>query len=216
MISGKKILILSDSVALARDTPETCSFENTWPYLLREKGYMVHQVSIGGATSTDLLNQINYHTGFNPDILILNVGIVDCAPRFMTKTELGIMKRIPFIGNKIIGLMNNNKVRQVRKISYVSIGQFEKNIRAIINYFKGIQILILGIVPATIEYEKLLPGITENINKYNKVLNNYGHFMPIDEIEQDALMSDHHHLNAKGQKYIFEVINNNVMKIMIK
>lgn len=203
----KKVLILSDSVALPRNEPERCVYEETWPHLLKQDGdYTIHQVSIGGATSVDLLGQINYHIPFNPDIVILHVGVVDCAPRFMSKIELGIMKRIPFIGKKVIGLMNNNRVRQARKITYVSINQFENNVRAILSHFKDKLIFVISIVPAPAAYEQLLPGITKNINNYNEVLRKYSNFIPLDGIGPDALMSDYHHINGLGHKYIFEAL----------
>lgn len=207
MNAHKKILILSDSVALPRNEPEVCVYEDTWPYLLRQNEYVIHQVSIGGATSADLLSQINYHIPFNPDIIILHVGVVDCAPRFMTKIELGIMKRIPIVGKKMIGLMNNNRVRQARKITYVPISQFNKNIRAILSYFKDKLVFVVGIVPAPAPYERLLPGITENINNYNDVLRTYPNFVSLDHMDRDALMSDYHHVNALGHKYIFETLS---------
>lgn len=206
MNTHKKVLILSDSVALPRNEPEVCVYEDTWPHLLRQNEYTVHQVSIGGATSADLLSQINYHIPFNPDIIILHVGVVDCAPRFMTKIELGIMKRIPIIGKKVIGIMNNNRVRKARKITYVSISQFDENIRAILSYFKDKLVFVVGIVPAPAAYEQLLPRITENINSYNNVLRKYSNFVPLDHMDEAALMSDYHHVNALGHKYIFETL----------
>lgn len=81
-------MILTDSLSLPRVFPEKCKFEDTYPYLLRRMGLHVHQVSIGGATSDTLVSQLHYHLPFNPKIIILQVGIVDCAPRFARKSEV--------------------------------------------------------------------------------------------------------------------------------
>ena len=89
---NNKILLLSDSIALPRVRPEKVTFEETYPNLLRQKGFKIHQVSIGGATSTTLLSQLHYHIHFSPDIVILQVGIVDCAPRFANKYEIFIIR----------------------------------------------------------------------------------------------------------------------------
>jgi lysophospholipase L1-like esterase len=202
-----KVLIFTDSLALPRLQPELCGYDDTWPELLRRRGQKVHQVSIGGATSRDLLNQVHYHISFDPDLVILQVGIVDCAPRFMTKIELSVVSRIPVIGRKIIGMMNTKKVRELRRISYVPIHVFEKNIAEITDQFKDKKVWILGIVPPTPAYELVLPGVTSNVNSYNSVLQKYGEFLALDGIEEEGIMIDHHHLNTKGHQYIFDIID---------
>lgn len=41
----KKILIITDSLALPREKPEICAFEDTWPELLKKnKKFQIHQV----------------------------------------------------------------------------------------------------------------------------------------------------------------------------
>ncbi len=53
----KKILVITDSLGLPRKDPEECLFENTWPFLLKKNGFIIHQVSIGGATIDQLYRQ---------------------------------------------------------------------------------------------------------------------------------------------------------------
>src|SRR5688500_17972440 len=83
----KKILIITDSLGLPRAVPEVCSYEQTWPFLLNNAGYQIHQVSIGGATVSELYRQLEYHYLFLPDLVIVQSGIVDCAPRALGKFE---------------------------------------------------------------------------------------------------------------------------------
>lgn len=208
-MNGKsiRVLIFTDSLALARSTPEICSHQSTWPELLKREGHMVHQVSIGGATTTDILNQVHYHLSFNPDVVILQAGIVDCAPRFMSKVELGVCRRIPFVGKPIIQLMNTANIRKLRNLTYVSKTTFESNVSKIIRFFDGIPVLILGIISATDEYEKQLPGVGENIIAYNKILGKFDNFMTMQEVDRSCLMSDFHHINAKGHEVIFRKIS---------
>ncbi len=67
----KKILVITDSLGLPRKDPEECLYENTWPILLKKNGFIIHQVSIGGATIDQLYRQVAYHKLFNPDIVII-------------------------------------------------------------------------------------------------------------------------------------------------
>ncbi|WP_144281543.1 SGNH/GDSL hydrolase family protein [Chryseobacterium echinoideorum] len=202
----KKILIFSDSLPLAREFPETTLFHETWPELLKKEGYLIHQVSIGAATSTDILTQVSYHKTFQPDLIIIQVGIVDCAPRFATKFEMEILRKIPkMIGAKIIKNINNPKWRAKRNISYVNIYQFRNNLKHISQSFPNTQLVFLTILPANDEYEKLLPGVKRKIELYNDAIKNYNH-IDLSKVPLEAIMSDHFHINPKGHLFIYNKI----------
>ena len=115
-----KILILTDSLGLPRFEPEPCFFEETWPILLKEIYSNIHQVSIGAATSQIILKQVNYQKAFNPDLVILQVGIVDCAPRFMTRKELDLTYALGIFGKGLRFLFNRNWIKKLRNISYIN------------------------------------------------------------------------------------------------
>ena len=198
-----RILILSDSLSLPREKPEACSFEDTWPEQIRQTGNIIHQVSIGGATSSDIYRQCSYHASFNPDVVIVQVGIVDCSPRFLSKTEQQILRKIPVFGKKLIQVMNKKWIRKIRRLTYTSIELFAKNIHSIIQYFKNSQFIVIGIVPPDSRYEDQMPGITRNIFLYNEVLEKAkASFISLQNMPQKGVMIDHHHLNNLGHKYI--------------
>ena len=90
----KRILILSDSLALPRNKPETTVVEDTYPYLLKNH-FEVYQCSIGGGMVEDLLKQSFYFSQFQPDIVILLSGIVDCAPIAYSFREESLFKNTP-------------------------------------------------------------------------------------------------------------------------
>lgn len=200
----KRILILSDSLGLPRDNPELCSYEATWPILLKEYGNLIHQVSIGGATSGELLAQIFYHKMFKPDITIVQVGIVDCAPRFATKYELAILKKMSIAGKWLLKLMNKKSVRAFRNITYVSPRIFEYNISEILKRLDNSDLYFLSILPASADYEQVLPGINTNISKYNRILERVSgeRYIDLSTIPLNGVMSDGHHLNAIGHAFI--------------
>jgi lysophospholipase L1-like esterase len=201
-----RILILSDSLPLPRVKPESCFYEDTWPELIRQAN-IIHQVSIGGATSSDLYRQCPYHVSFNPDVVIIQVGIVDCSPRFLTKTEQEVIKKIPVLGKELIRLMNKRWIRRTRSLTYTRIQLFKNNIQSMIQYFKNSRCIVIGILPSNSQYEHQLPGATKNINLYNKVLEEVGaSFISLKDIPKHGVMTDHHHLNSVGHKYISDEI----------
>ncbi len=206
----KRVLILSDSLALPRLTPEPCSYEETWPYRLKGEGFEVIQNSIGGATSYDLAKQCYYYKAINPDAVVVQVGIVDCAPRFLLKPELFLLQRIPFFGKKIIGILNKPSVKKMRNIQYIPIHKFRSNVKTIVEAFGRDRVNFIGIVPSNNEYEKVLPGIGKNIKAYNQVLKDSGNFMSIDDFPREGIMSDFHHINAVGHKEILRVVLSNL------
>lgn len=208
----KKILVLTDSLGLPRDVPEFCSYESTWPVYLKSKPKAeVHQVSIGGGTSADILRQLSYHQLYNPDIVIIQVGIVDCAPRFMTKFELTVVRKIPLLGTYLIKVMNRKLVRKIRNITYVKPAIFKENLEKIKNFLPKSKFIIIGIIPANNDYEKILPGIGLKIDQYNEILSHIGgDFITLKDLPADSIMSDHIHLKEKGHKYIFDILKEKI------
>lgn len=209
-----RILLLTDSLALPRDNPEEVRHEETWPELLKNEGHLVHQVSIGGATSSDLKKQVSYHRHFLPDIVILQVGIVDCSPRFASKFEIEVLKKIPVIGNKIIKIINKPSVRSLRKKTYVSKHNFGNEL-AQIKKKLNTHFIAIGIMPATEQYEKVLPGITDNILEYNSKMKHIfeEEYLDVTNLPLDALMLDFHHLNKKGHLLLNNLIAQKIKDI---
>lgn len=203
-----KILILTDSVGLPRSKPEFCSFEDTWPVLLRKNDRNIHQVSIGAATSQVLLKQVTYQKAFKPDLVILQVGIVDCAPRFMSNKELDFTGALGTIGRGLRFLFNRKWIKKLRNISYINELDFKSNISNIQSDF-DCPIMAIGILPASSEYEIFLPGVTNKIKLYNDILEqNVKYFLNTNEILGcGGIMTDHHHLNKSGNHYLFKKID---------
>ena len=207
---NKKILLLTDSLALPRQIPEFCSYNDTWPELLRKLGYSIHQVSIGGATSSDLLNQVSYHKVYDPDLVIIQVGIVDCVPRFATKLEVILLRKMGYVGAFVLKVLNHKRIRKIRKITYVDPALFERNVVTIQNKFNGTKIYFLGILPATEAYERILPGVRKRIIEYNKILKEKTDYISVEDFESSGIMSDFHHLNQRGHKQLIDKIVNHI------
>lgn len=205
--SPNRVLVLSDSLALPRKYPEICAYEKCWPQLLASSNqYKLHQVSLGGATIDEIKFQATYHVLFEPDIVILQSGIVDAAPRSLSKYERIRLSKVPVFGNHILKFCNRNKVRlrKWRKISYTKIDVFENNAKLIRDLFPNSKVLALGIVPAQVGYEETVPGIIKQVKRYNACLNRvFGEcFISLDGMPKDGVMSDYIHLNSRGHEYV--------------
>lgn len=176
--------------------------------MLRKKERNIHQVSIGAATSKVLLKQVTYQKAFNPDLVIIQVGIVDCAPRFMSYKELDLTGALGACGRVLRFLFNRKWIKKFRNISYINEVDFKSNILNIQNAF-DCPMLALGILPASSEYESILPGVTNKINLYNTILEeNVNFFVNANKIlVHDGIMNDHHHLNKSGHYYLFNLID---------
>lgn len=73
--------------------------------------------------------------------------------------------------------------------------------------FKDADVFFIAIVPALSAYEKELPRISQNIQNYNHILQkNSSNYISLDELPNDGIMSDYHHINKIGHKFIFNKI----------
>lgn len=82
-----------------------------------------------------------------------------------------------------------------------------------VKLFSYIKIIWVGVIPARLEYEKLVPGISNKIETYNKIIetemkSNQCIFLNIDDIPLNGVMSDFHHLNSVGHNWLFNKIAN--------
>jgi len=209
----KKLLVVSASESLARHEPEVTYWEDTYPYLLSSE-YRVYQHSVGGARVDELDDAcLAYLRQFRPDIVILNSGLVDCAPRAYKWIEERIFEAYWFprkIRNLISKTITTRKLRAMRRVVETPINHFKARCEEIRDTFPQAQVYCIGILPPLDRYEEVNPGITVNVKAYNDVLKNVfgNHYISIDGIPKEGIMTDLQHLNQLGHKYVYERIMN--------
>lgn len=202
-----RILVFSDSLSLPRSQPETCLHEQTWPELLRKKGYEVCLSAIGGATVKDLLKQTFYFQDRRYfDLVVVQCGIVDCAPRFAKRWELKILQSLGKFGSWGMKLLNRKSIRNLRKLTYTSEKNYREGIQRLENAFDT-PVVFVEILPASSSYETQLPGVSKNIEVFNTILRSRRH-ISMKDIPTNGIMSDHHHLSAEGHAYLADRILN--------
>lgn len=202
-----RVFIVSDSLGLPRQTPEFVPLEATWPQLARNElpEAYIYQLSLGGATTDDLLAQFRYLLGQQPSLVIVQAGIVDCAPRAFRQSEL-LLLRSTRIGRFVLDRLERSAfayLRRVRNVSYVSESRFRHNIEQMVGQF-DCPVIWIGIVGRS-DYDKIVPNVSMRIRSYNALLEQrFGaHFLDLSAAIRDQhLMADGHHLNEAGHRVL--------------
>lgn len=211
-----KILVLTDSLSLPRRNEKTVvSYEDTYPYKLK-RAFPEHEivtVGIGGATVVDISRQVDYYKEFMPDLTFIQVGVVDAAPRALSRLEINLLRKFRLLS---LAMKFKDLLRNVRKVKYTSLQNFEAELLTIQKKLKHSNengdVYLITIIPAHPEYEKILPSITDSIVKYNEVIKSNKHIDTEDiDLNQDIL-EDFHHLSKTGHMRIFEKISQVIRK----
>ena len=203
-----KVLLITDSLAFPRLEPEYVLYEET--YISYLKGAFndcdfIHQ-GRGGATIVDLYkHSAYYHETLRPDLVLMQCGIVDCAPRALTVIEQQIVSRLPIIGGLVTALVKkySRQLRRTRRMTYTSVAAFSSSVHQFESLFS--KVYWIGILPATADYDAKVEGIERNIAMYNDILRQRN-YVPTDDFDASMIMSDHHHLNRVGHVRMFEKI----------
>lgn len=206
MKSKKKLLVITDSLGLPRTKPELLKVEETWPKILGcnyIESMEIFQYSVGGLTSNKVLEFIElYLESYDPDIVIIQVGIVDCCPRVLTQLELSMLMRIPaFIRNRIRTILNKyrNLILKYRDARYVKYDCFDNNIAKIVSSVSSELIFVL-VSPPNDKFKEHTLGIEKSIKDYNEIISKHARKTVCIDVKykESVYMNDMHHLNALG------------------
>lgn len=209
-VRKKRILIISDSLALPRIKPEEVLYEDTYPYMLRGN-YEILQISFGGGTIKEIVHQAHYYLSYKPDIIILHSGIVDCAYRaFPVFVDKGAVysKFLDLYKRTLAKIISPRFLRNLFRYRYTKPLDFEASLHVLRNDFPNAKLLAIGIVQASSDYVKLIPGIDKSIVQYNDIIKRVvgPGFIDLSELPTDGVMSDHHHINKIGHRFIYTSI----------
>ena len=206
---SKKIFVFSDSLGLPRNAPEIVKWSETWIQLMKSN-YTLEYLSLGGATVDELYRQSSYYKTFESDIVIVQSGIVDCAPRALKESEKRLIKKNRFVDQFFKKYLTKEKLakwRDKRNIKLTPEKKFKFYIEAFHKLY-GDKLFWLGILPACNDYEQSVRGITKNIQLYNQIIElSLGpNFICMNDFPKEGYMTDFHHLNKIGHEYITKKI----------
>lgn len=211
----KKLLIATDSLGLPRNFSENVPVNSTWPYLLKKyyTTFDIEFLKCRGRIIQHIYDDAYHYEKFEPDFVIIQSGIVDCAPRAFNRYELEIIKLLPFkIPKPFI-----KTLRKYRHIVYTNPTVYQDYVEKFTSLFINSEIYFIETMPALSNYEKIVPGINKSIQRYNSILRENKRVKLIEnkDFNDEDMLSDLHHLSIKGNEKLFKKIVNKLDEYLI-
>ncbi|ELA4930535.1 SGNH/GDSL hydrolase family protein [Vibrio vulnificus] len=213
----KKICILADSLAAPRE--DNIADAARWPQVLFSQIQPVEYINrVKGASTTKKVKKL---VGVEADIFIIQLGIVDCAPRLFTRFESKQLARLPQSWReKIIKWAKENRQPSTER-AYVKPNKFEKNLKRILQRANGSSIIFIKIINPGEEMLKSNPSIQQQIDLYNSIIermvsidNNVSIITIPDESIEEITLDDGYHLNEQGHQVVANLVIDQVNQIL--
>lgn len=220
------LLIQGDSLPLPR---QTVPYDETWPGRLRRESAFTHVVnrSQSGKTTDDLhAEKVRFPNrkleAYDPEVVVLQIGIVDCAPRLLSKTEKDLITAFPFQRIARVGSHLLKRARgRSRERTYVSEPDFETNLRDFLRRTEAVgveDVVVIKILTAGEKYTAKNPNVQSAIRAYNEVVDAVVSDFPeaqtmrplADSETEEAEIVDTHtlddgyHLDSSGHRRIYD------------
>lgn len=211
-----RVLFLTDSLGYPRVDGAGTSASDVWTYYVRDrlndcsnKFTFFFDMRPFRDTTSLLLDVRNHCLSYFPDVIVLQVGIVDCYPRSLKKAEFQILTRIPLLNRltKLIVKRFYKSIVKNRNIAYVSLVDFEKNLKCLKELFGASKFIVLPIGEPCSKYRQKNPLIEYRVKKYNAIQKKlFGEDYKEDlykecDLER-AYLADHHHLSKYGHQHV--------------
>jgi hypothetical protein len=218
-----RIVALADSLALPRDENGTrVLWDDTWPYRLGEELRDLHleaEVINHGARSMTAPDLIRPHPFTNhvvltrPQVIVVQVGIVDCAPRIFSRRANRILSRVPDPLRRLVIDHRSKKRRELiarnplRRV-YTAPDDYRRAMEALKTKLAGLDFPVHVLVLPVLSHPRLderSPGYSGNVRRYNAILSSvWESFIPPDElgISDDFFAEDGYHLSRRGNEAV--------------
>lgn len=190
-----RIVVFADSLALPRGTElheEIVYWENTWPVVLEktllERGYSVDVINCGARDRTsESLSSAQFYEHVElkrPDVLIVQVGVADCAPRVFSRFEKRLLG-LPFVPaglrDRIIRHRSARRAELTRRKPlakvYVPLPLFRQSLDAFAQKLRGLAfppaVVFVPIVGWPEQMDAKSPGFSDNVRLYNQALEEF-------------------------------------------
>lgn len=212
-LGRQRWLVIADSLALPRPG---VPYEATWPYLLQrgfadwdwvnlaKRAATTQRLVTDGDAGSDCLEN------YQPDGVILHLGVCDCAPRLYRQGSLlqHLIYRLPgTLGRNISNLIERYRGRCVSN-ALVGESQFKANLENYLQRCKesGVSVIALMIMPVGGEMISKNPEIVTQIERYNRIYRELestsGHLKVVSvfgtDVNIESYTLDGYHLNEHG------------------
>lgn len=212
-----RVLCVGDSLGLPR---KGCPYEKTWFFKLAKKYPNIEFVDYfkRGLVLTETVNLYNmYYTDYKPDIVIIQTGICDCAPRYLNSNKLFWKLLLNLLGHlgfesyfwKIIKFIFSRRENCV----YTKVDVFSQLYRNLIEKFiaNGVKkIIVVKIGHAAESVAANNCYFNSNVDKYNNIINKIAvekkdhiiTIVPLHNVHED-LFVDGYHCNSNGMEKVY-------------
>ena len=226
----KRILIIGSSMAMPRmEVP----YEETWIYKLKKhfNDYDIIDKSRRASTSRRLVSEgggyKNIKKGadllehYNPDIIITQIGITDCAPRLFREDNILIklINRLPNIITKEMWKIIKKYKKRKPENAFILPYDFENFFENYIQRAKKINSKVITLFisqPSKYLLQKNYQ-IEQSINIYNQILlrlsNKYDNIITLESFNKKNIQKfaiDEFHVDKFGHKCVFEKLKNHL------
>lgn len=234
MTAPIRIVTVTDSLGMPRDLGgEALRWEEIWPKrverALNERGTPVEVICCGARarTSGDLLGtELEEHVVFKrPDVVVVEVGVTDCAPRVISKNEKRLLNT-PIVPAPLREWVVRRRSAKRLEITakaplarvYTTPAQFEADLRAYAMALRAqpwpISLVVLPIVAHAARMAKKSSRHDENVALYNGLLGNVARDVDATFVPQETLLPgsnvdawffrDGYHITPEGARVFAE------------
>jgi lysophospholipase L1-like esterase len=165
------------------------------------------------------------------DVVVVHVGIVDCAPRVFLRRERQFVENLRpgFLRRFILDYVHRHRraVVNMRKKVYVPPERFNALVGQVMAKAKASELrslVIVNIITPPAEMDERSPGFIRNVGIYNEILRthaeaNGAHLIDIDRLIKEAggveqLTVDGIHINEAGHKMLAQEIEKHVLSLI--
>ncbi len=204
-----RILIITDSLGSPRFN---MSVEKIWTYRIMKahstQGHVLFTIIRHGLYTKQLDYEQIIH--FNPDVIICQVGVVDCVRRAMPDVLMRVIAHIPGVRTVVRRFVKKYHYRITKLFNFKRTKEdiFRLNIRKINN--AGGKVCFIKIADAGQTLKQKTYNSQSDIDVYNNIMQEEGFVInPYENYSADeyVLESDGHHLNELGHTLVFEAVN---------
>lgn len=182
MTRRPRVVVLGDSLSMPRPEKETVvRWEETWPArleeLLRPAFPLVDVIGCGARSMTADRLDLDEHIDLkDPDAVVMQVGIVDCAPRVFTRRTRALLgsRVVPApIRERIIAYRSARRAElsaadPLRRV-YTRPDVYERALRTARDRCRGRAVVVIPVVVGA-RLARDVPAYTANVALYNEIL----------------------------------------------